>query len=114
LILVCSSSRQVAQVANRFFDGHSELIVLRIPLDALNGKDLRWEAPVHPSAERAQSIDDHALAVAGLQTDVDRFPHLYGCTLTMDMVSEVLTLKCRNACETGGSSFDMDGLRLID
>lgn len=50
----CSRADQVAKVANAFYAGQAELVLLHIDTDALQS-DLRWEA-----------------------ADGDEFPHIYG------------------------------------
>ena len=62
----CSRSEQALGVANDFFRGGSDLLLLCIDERKLSA-ELRWEAPAHPAqADANQEIDDSA------------FPHIYG------------------------------------
>lgn len=58
---------QVLQVANAFYAGQRGLLLLEVDASRLDS-ELRWEAPVHPSAAPVQgSLPPESL-----------FPHLYG------------------------------------
>lgn len=60
----CSRSEQVAKVANAFYTGQADLVLLHIDTDLLQS-DLRWEA-----------------------ADGDEFPHIYG-PLNLEAVTQV-------------------------
>ena len=75
----CSRRSQVASVANDFYRGQSDLLLLCIDEDRLTA-ELRWEAPAHPRPESAVETSNEAM-----------FPHLYG-PLNLDAVLEVLDL----------------------
>ena len=62
----CSRRDQVLAVANEFYRGQGELILLCIDEARLHAV-LRWEAPAHPNGVAIPSI-----------TGADQFPHLYG------------------------------------
>jgi uncharacterized protein (DUF952 family) len=57
---------QVLQVANAFYAGQRGLLLLEVDVSCLTS-ELRWEAPIHPSAAPAETLSDESL-----------FPHLYG------------------------------------
>lgn len=61
----CSTPAQATGVANAFYRGRTDLVLLVVDADRL-GPSLRWEAPAHPSAP------------AGEVPAGDRFPHVYG------------------------------------
>ena len=73
----CSRRSQVASVANDFYRGQSNLLLLCIDEDRLTA-ELRWEAPAHPQPKSASATSGEA-----------KFPHLYG-PLNLDAVLEVL------------------------
>lgn len=62
----CSRLDQVLAVANDFYREQSDLLLLCIDERKL-GAELRWEAPVHPQQNAANTIGCD-----------ERFPHLYG------------------------------------
>ena len=69
----CSTRDQVLDVANEFYRGQPDLLLLCIDANRLRA-ELRWEAPAHPKpleTSRASSAT--------------RFPHLYGL-LNLDAV----------------------------
>jgi uncharacterized protein (DUF952 family) len=57
----CSTAAQVAGVANAFYGGRRDLVLLAIDPARLRST-LRFEAPAHPTTEAAD----------------ERFPHVYG------------------------------------
>lgn len=71
-----SERHQILDVANAFYRGKSGLVLLVVEPSRLKA-ELRYEAPVHPSASSS---------APGPQ---NRFPHLYG-PLNMDAVVEVV------------------------
>lgn len=76
----CSTRDQLLKVANRFYCGETDLLVLCIDEGRL-GAELRWEAPAHP-----QPTGTVANLVEAL------FPHLYG-PLNLDAVVAVHELR---------------------
>jgi uncharacterized protein (DUF952 family) len=72
----CSTSAQVLQVANAFYRDVPHLVLLCIEPEKLS-TDLKWEAPVHPSAH------------ADAPSDSQLFPHVYG-TINLDAVEAVV------------------------
>ena len=75
----CSRREQVLGVANDFYHGQRNLLLLCIEEDKLSS-ELRWEAPMHPDPARAI-----------LTAEVATFPHIYG-TLNLDAVVTVVDL----------------------
>ena len=69
----CSTRDQVLQVANDFYRGQANLLLLCIEEDSLDS-ELRWEAPAHPKASTTEP-----------KADLSLFPHLYG-ELNLDAV----------------------------
>ena len=51
----CSARRQVPQVANSFYRGADELLLLQIDESRLNAP-LMWEAPAHPDPRQSRRI----------------------------------------------------------
>lgn len=80
----CSTSDQVEGVANDFFRGEADLLLLCIDENKLHA-ELRREAPAHPKP----------LDVSRVNTD-RLFPHLYG-VLNLDAVVAVYELSERDA-----------------
>ncbi len=71
-----SQRHQVLGVANAFYVGQKDLVILVVDVSRLKA-ELKYEAPVHPSASTfAPSADD-------------QFPHLYG-PLNADAVVKVV------------------------
>lgn len=71
-----SQLHQVMGVANAFYVGLKDLVILTVDISRLKA-ELKYEAPVHPRAsDSAPSADD-------------RFPHLYG-PLNFDAVVSVV------------------------
>ncbi len=67
----CSTAAQVAGVANAFYGGRSDLVLLTIDPARLRSP-LRFEAPAHPTGTAAAPSDE-------------RFPHVYGA-IALDAV----------------------------
>ncbi|MEB3249782.1 MAG: DUF952 domain-containing protein [Merismopediaceae bacterium] len=76
-----SEGHQVLDVANAFYRGQDNLVVLKIDPYKLNAT-VRWEAPVHPQADQAGQVSNHR-----------QFPHIYG-TINLDAVSGLSVLVC--------------------
>ena len=75
-----STSKQVVQVANAFYRGQSDLVLLvvdemRIPSGGEGRSQVKWEGPAGAPA-------------SGISQD-DKFPHIYG-PLNLDTVVDVL------------------------
>lgn len=73
----CSTRAQALTVANEWFRGQSDLLLLCIDESKLRA-ELRWEAPAHPEASMAEHTADGSL-----------FPHLYGL-LNLEAVLRVI------------------------
>ncbi len=76
----CSTWQQVLAVANLFYRGRGDLLLLRIDESRLHAP-LKWEAPAHPDPGQAGEFDE-----------TDRFPHIYG-ELNLDAVVAVASLR---------------------
>jgi uncharacterized protein (DUF952 family) len=74
-----SEAHQVLDVANAFYRGQDDLVVLKIDPHKLNAM-VRWEAPVHPQADQAGQVSNH-----------QQFPHIYGA-INLDAVSGISVL----------------------
>ncbi|MCP4141418.1 MAG: DUF952 domain-containing protein [Chloroflexi bacterium] len=72
----CSTAEQAAPVANAFYAGQKDLLLLVIDPVKLTSP-LQWDPPAHPAPESAP------LSLQG------KFPHIYGA-LNLDAVVEVL------------------------
>jgi uncharacterized protein (DUF952 family) len=72
----CSTESQVLPVANAFYRGQSDLVLLVIDAAKLEA-ELKWEAPAGP-------------AVAGIAAD-DVFPHIFG-PINLEAVAAVVDL----------------------
>lgn len=70
----CSTEKQVLHVANAFYRGRNDLVLLVIDASRLEPR-LRWEAPAGPPA-------------AGI-SDADWFPHVFG-PINLTAVATVL------------------------
>lgn len=76
----CSTRDQVLPVANEFYRGQSDLVLLCLDEEQLQA-DLVWETPAHPGpAARRHSPKD------------ELFPHLYG-ELNLDAVDAVFEFR---------------------
>jgi uncharacterized protein (DUF952 family) len=73
----CSLDRQVVTVANAFYHGKSDLVLLVID-EAKLTSELKWEPPAGPP------VEGHAKS--------DLFPHVYGA-INLDAVTSVLDFK---------------------
>ena len=76
----CSTLSRVTQVANAFYTGQENLLLLAINTAQLTAP-LKWEAPAHPA--------DHDTATDALPDDANLFPHVYGA-INLDAVERVL------------------------
>jgi uncharacterized protein (DUF952 family) len=70
----CSTEKQVAHVANAFYRGQNDLVLLNIDETKLK-PELKWEAPAGPPAP-------------GI-SESDSFPHIFG-PINLDAVASVL------------------------
>jgi uncharacterized protein (DUF952 family) len=73
-----SQRHQVLGVANAFYTGQKNLVILVVDTTRLNA-ELKYEAPVHPAVSASAPSAD------------DRFPHLYG-PLNLDAIVKVVDL----------------------
>jgi uncharacterized protein (DUF952 family) len=69
-----STDKQAIHVANAFYRGHSDLVLLVVDESRLK-PELKWEAPAGPPTDTISKAD--------------LFPHLYG-PLNLDAVTSVL------------------------
>ncbi|GAB4579860.1 MAG: DUF952 domain-containing protein [Anaerolineales bacterium] len=74
----CSTTAQILDVANLFYAGIPDLVLLWIELSRVRA-DVRWEPPVHPGSSPSGKE---------LENQVQLFPHIYG-PLNLDAVVEV-------------------------
>ena len=75
-----STQAQVSKVANAFYWGQKQLIVLEVAPEKLHSC-LQWESPLHPDG--------------GILTDLEaseKFPHIYG-TINLEAVLRVIPLE---------------------
>jgi uncharacterized protein (DUF952 family) len=70
----CSTAAQVVHVANAFYHGRTDLVLLQLAEDRIKSQ-VKWEAPAGPPAP-------------GI-SESDSFPHIYG-TINLDAVASVL------------------------
>jgi len=75
----CSTASQVIPVANAFYEGQHDLVLLVIDPNRLKA-ELRWEPPDPPQ------VDENVLEVEESRV---LFPHLYG-PLNLDAVVRIL------------------------
>ncbi len=61
----CSTREQVLPVANNFYRGQTDLVLLVIDVDLLQSP-LKWEGPINPVTGEAETSNDKL------------FPHIYG------------------------------------
>jgi uncharacterized protein (DUF952 family) len=78
--LHCSRPDQIAGVANRFYAGANDLVLLIVPVVAL-GPTLRWEPPAHPDGSLVGDADAR-----------DLFPHVYA-TIDVAAVRAVVSFE---------------------
>lgn len=83
----CSTAKQVAPVANAFYQGQNGLVLLKLDEDRINSP-VKWEAPAGPPAK-------------GIN-ESDLFPHIYGA-INLDAIASVLDFEPDSA--TGNFSF---------
>ncbi len=72
----CSTREQVLPVANNFYRGQTDLVLLVIDVDLLQ-VPLKWEGPINPVTGEAETGNDKL------------FPHIYGA-INVDWVVEVV------------------------
>lgn len=72
----CSTAQQVARVANAFYQGQVDLVLLKID-EAQVQHEVRFEPPVHPQTGQPEPGNP------------DLFPHIYGA-LNADAVMQAL------------------------
>lgn len=70
----CSTEKQILNVANAFYRGRTDLVVLNLT-EARIKPELKWEAPAGPPAENI--------------SEADLFPHIYG-PINLDAIASVL------------------------
>lgn len=70
----CSTAKQVTAVANAFYKGAHNLVLLQLDEDKIKSP-LKWEAPAGPPAG---GIDES-----------DVFPHIYGA-INLDAIASVI------------------------
>lgn len=70
----CSTEKQALHVANAFYRGKTDLVLLALD-EAKLKPEIKWEAPLGPAAE-------------GI-SESDLFPHIYG-PINLDAVASVL------------------------
>lgn len=70
----CSTDKQILNVANAFYRGRTDLVVLSLDETRIRSK-VKWEAPAGPPAENI--------------SEADLFPHVYG-PINLDAIASVL------------------------
>ena len=83
----CSTSKQVAHVANAFYRTQKDLILLKLDENKIKSQ-VKWEAPAGPPAD-------------GI-SESDLFPHIYG-SINLDAIASGLDFEPDSA--TGNFSF---------
>ena len=73
----CSTSPQVVKVANAFYRGRRNLVLLCINPNAVSA-EVKWEDPAHPNPDSLPIVDDS-----------EKFPHIYGA-INLDAVTDVV------------------------
>jgi uncharacterized protein (DUF952 family) len=73
----CSTENQVLHVANAFYHGRNNLVVLKLDEEKIE-PEIKWEAPAGPPAP-------------GI-SDSDKFPHIFG-PINLTAVASVLDLE---------------------
>lgn len=80
----CSTPSQVIPVANAFYRGQHDLVLLLIDPSRIKA-ELRWEPPDHPQSDGDQVV---------MEENATLFPHLYG-PLNLDAVVCIMDFPCR-------------------
>lgn len=75
----CSTDKQVIKVANAFYQGQFDLIVLCIDVDKLTAS-IKWEEPAHLESDNQPSIAAQ-----------EKFPHIYSA-IALDAVTQIIPL----------------------
>lgn len=75
----CSTQEQVIKIANAFYQGQSDLIVLCINLDKLT-TSVQWEKPAHINTDNQPVV-----------TSQEKFPHIYGA-INLEAVTKIIPL----------------------
>ena len=70
----CSTNKQVAPVANAFYCGQNDLVLLKLDESRIKSQ-VKWEAPAGPAADGISASD--------------LFPHIYG-PINLDAIASVL------------------------
>lgn len=70
----CSTDKQILNVANAFYRGRTDLVVLSLDETRIRS-EVKWEAPAGPPAENI--------------SEADLFPHIYG-PINLDAIASVL------------------------
>jgi uncharacterized protein (DUF952 family) len=83
----CSTAAQVVHVANAFYRGRTDLVLLQLDESRIK-PEVKWEAPAGPAAENV--------------SESDSFPHIYGA-INLDAVASVLDFQPDST--TGNFSF---------
>ena len=83
-----SQLHQVLGVANAFYAGQKDLVILVVD-PALLKAELKYEGPVHPVASGSEVVSEAVQAAA--PTIDQSFPHLYG-PLNFDAVVKIIDL----------------------
>jgi uncharacterized protein (DUF952 family) len=76
----CSTQAQVSKVANAFYRGQKQLIVLEVAPEKLHSS-LQWESPLHPDGGILPSLEA-----------AEKFPHIYG-TINLEAVLRIIPLE---------------------
>ncbi|MEI7845391.1 MAG: DUF952 domain-containing protein [Chloroflexota bacterium] len=87
-----SQRHQVSGVANSFYKGQTDLVILVVD-ETLLKSELKYEAPVHPTPSSSlPSTSPHFGGTEGGPTPhPELFPHLYG-PLNFDAVVDIVAL----------------------
>lgn len=80
----CSTEKQILNVANAFYRGRTDLVVLKLTEDRIK-PELKWEAPAGPPAENI--------------SEADLFPHIYG-PINLDAIASILDFQPDSATGT--------------
>ncbi|WP_013321134.1 DUF952 domain-containing protein [Gloeothece verrucosa] len=79
----CSTRQQLIKVANAFYRGQADLVVLCIDPEKLKAT-VKWEPPAHLSSEEPVEING-----LGCGTSSALFPHVYGAINLEAVVSQL-------------------------